>query len=105
MSNPTRQASETSNHPSGFRIMADRRATALDRCVPRERHSAESFSYAIAEGGRAGTVRLRPGKRDLKISADEHDYHRVWVFTAAAGDLVGTLECTTDGQVVWVAPC
>jgi len=81
--------------------MADRRAAAADRCVPRERHSAEGFSYEIAADGSAGSVRLRPGKRALRISADERDYHRVWVFAAGTGDLVGTLECTNEGRVIW----
>jgi hypothetical protein len=104
MSNRTRQASETSDNDSGFRIMADRRARGFDRCMWRERHRAESFSHSIAEDGRAGAVQLRPGQRTLKISADERDYHRIWIFTAATGNLVGTLECTTDGQVAWLVP-
>jgi hypothetical protein len=104
MSNPIRQASDASSNDSGFRVVADRRATDIERCVRRERHRAELFCYSIAEDGRAGTVQLSPGKRALKISADECDYHRIWIFTAATGDLVGTLECTTDGEVVWLAP-
>ena len=84
-----------------FRVIADRREESSERCLSRDRFKALAFSYEISRDEQAGSLRMEPGGRELKVGAERGSYMRIWVFLEADSALMGILECERGGVVRW----
>jgi hypothetical protein len=79
-------------------VCADRYGLELDE---RQRtFKAVSFSPALADDRRSGTVTLYPGIAVLNVGSSEEDYSCVRLFDEA-GRVIGAMRRSPGGEVTW----
>ena len=87
-----------------FIVYADRSGQPLDLAASaRDAFVANSFTHAVSDDGKTGTVTLEPNSRILRVGTAPEEYSRVRVF-GENGSLVGAMSCSPYGAVMWSAP-
>ena len=87
---------------SVFTVFADGYGPQRELAERRQSFTARSVSHDISHDRRHGVVVLRPQGVILRVGSDADDYQRIRILDSR-GTVVGTLRCSADGEVSWVA--